>query len=113
MKPNKPQKMLSGILTYMTGTPGRRSHSRILELLLQSRMMKVFVLVVTVAIAIAPVHAELGDQKIVKDYIAAKGWTHIVPMYVNKDVVTDLLSYNGMDGRAIVSVGEYCDFGPK
>ena len=55
-----------------------------------------------------------GDQNIVKDYTAATGWTHIVPLNVNgKDSVTDLLSYNGIDGRAIVSVGEYCDFGPR
>jgi hypothetical protein len=55
-----------------------------------------------------------GDQRIVKDYTAAKGWTSIVPMYVNgKDSVTDLLSYNRIDGRAIVSVGEYCEPGPR
>jgi hypothetical protein len=55
-----------------------------------------------------------GDQKIVKDYTAARGWTIIMPMNVDgKDSVTDLLSYNKVNGRSIVSVGEYCDFGPR
>ena len=54
-----------------------------------------------------------GDQKIVKDYTAAKGWTLIVPMNVDGDAVTDLLSYDATTGRAIGSVGEYCAFGPR
>ena len=58
--------------------------------------------------------AASGDQKVVKDYTAAKGWTSVVPLNVNdKDSATDLLSYNGMNGRAIVSVAEYCDSGPR
>jgi hypothetical protein len=53
-----------------------------------------------------------GDQKIVKDYTAATGWTHIVPMNVDISAANDdLLSYNAETGQAIVSVGE-CVFGP-
>jgi hypothetical protein len=60
----------------------------------------------TVAVAIAvPLDAALGDQKIVKDYVAAGGWTSIVPMNVDGNALTDYLSYNAMTGRAIVSVG--------
>ena len=49
-----------------------------------------------------------GDQKIVKDYTAAKGWTAVLDLAVDQDVATDLLSYNATNGRAIVSVGEPC-----
>jgi len=54
-----------------------------------------------------------GEQRIVKDYVAANGWTSVVPMNVDgQDAVTDLLSYNRRTGRAIVSTGEYCAPGP-
>ena len=49
-----------------------------------------------------------GDQKIVKDYTAAKGWTAVLDLEVDQDAATDLLSYNATNGRAIVSVGEPC-----
>ena len=78
---------------------------RILGLLVQTRIMKVFLLVVTVATAIAPVYAALGDQRIVKDYTAARRWTLIVPMNVDGNALTDYLSYNATTGHAIVSVG--------
>ena len=42
---------------------------------------------------------------IVKDLVAAKGWTSIVPLNLNGDNLTDMLSYNAKTGRAIYSVG--------
>jgi hypothetical protein len=48
--------------------------------------------------------ARPGDQVVVKDLIAAKGWTSIVPMELNGDGLTDMLSYNAKTGRAIYSV---------
>ena len=45
-----------------------------------------------------------GTQIIVKDLIAAPGWTEIVPLKLNRDGLTDLLSYNSSTGRAIYSV---------
>lgn len=55
-----------------------------------------------------------GEQKIVKEYTAAMGWTSVVALNVNNsDVATDLLSYNAVNGRAIVSVAEYCAAGPR
>jgi len=53
---------------------------RILRLLLQTRGVKVSVLVVIVATAISTVYAALGDQTIVKDFVASKKWTALVPM---------------------------------
>jgi hypothetical protein len=54
-----------------------------------------------------------GEQKIVKDYVAATMWSSIVQIDVDgKHPVRDLLSYNGMNGRAIVSVGA-CELGPR
>ena len=41
---------------------------------------------------------------IVKDLVAAKGWTAIVPLKLNGDNLTDMLSYNANTGRAIYSV---------
>ncbi|MGE3289893.1 MAG: hypothetical protein AB7O95_00715 [Geminicoccaceae bacterium] len=49
--------------------------------------------------------AAVGDQIIVKDLIAAKGWTAIVPLNLNGDGLTDMLSYNARTGRAIYSIG--------
>src|SRR3954453_17038774 len=49
--------------------------------------------------------AAVGDQIIVKDLIANKGWTAVVPMNLNGDGLTDLLSYNAKTGRAVYSVG--------
>ena len=83
---------------------------RALRLVNQKGVLKtlIAVLVVTVTTAIAPEYAAPGEQKIVEDYVAATGWTQIVPMDVNSNIVTDLLSYNATTGRAIVSIGEYC-----
>jgi hypothetical protein len=53
----------------------------------------------------APAHSAVGDQIIVKDLIASKGWTALVPMDVNGDRLTDLLSYNKNTGRAVYSLG--------
>ena len=39
-----------------------------------------------------------------RDLIAAKGWTAVVPMKLNGDNLTDLLSYNKTTGRAVYSV---------
>ena len=50
-------------------------------------------------------HAAPGDQVIVKDLVAAKGWTAIVPLNLDDDGRTDMLSYNKTTGRAIYSVG--------
>jgi hypothetical protein len=49
-------------------------------------------------------HAAAGDQIIVKDLVAAKGWTAVVPLKLNGDGLTDMLSYNKDTGRAIYSV---------
>jgi hypothetical protein len=38
--------------------------------------------------------------------MAAKGWTAVVPMNLNGDGLTDLLSYNATTGRAVYSVSE-------
>jgi hypothetical protein len=54
---------------------------------------------------IARVHAALGDQRIVKDYAAAPGWTAIVPLDIDGNQLTDFLSYNAATGRAILSTG--------
>lgn len=75
--------------------------------------IKVFLSVVIASTAVGPVYASPGDQKIVKDYTAAKGWTSIIPMNVDPNIDgTDLLSYNSETGHAIVSIGE-CVFGPS
>ena len=62
--------------------------------------------VYTVATAIIPVYAALGDQKIVRRINASKGWTTIVPMDIDlgNDGLTDLLSYNATTGLAVYSV---------
>jgi hypothetical protein len=65
------------------------------------------------AIVSVGVFGPSADQQIVKEYTAARGWTSIVPLFVNGDPTTDLLSYNRLDGRAIVSVGENCHPGPS
>jgi hypothetical protein len=52
---------------------------------------------------------EVGEQQIVKDVTAAKGWTAVVPMAPNGDGLTDLLSYNATTGRAIYSVATKLD----
>jgi SNF family Na+-dependent transporter len=46
-----------------------------------------------------------GDQKVVRDVVAAKGWTSIVPMNIDKTGSSDLLSYNAATGQAVFSVG--------
>ena len=45
-----------------------------------------------------------GSQTIVKDLIASSGWTAVVPMRLNDDSLTDLLSYNATTGRAVYSI---------
>ena len=45
------------------------------------------------------------QQKIVKQVNAAPGWTSIVPMDLNNDGLTDLLSYNATTGLAVYSIG--------
>jgi hypothetical protein len=62
-------------------------------------------LTVFAATAIQPVYAAPGDQKIIRDVVAAKGWTSIVPMNINGDGLTDFLSYNAVTGQAVFSVG--------
>jgi hypothetical protein len=49
------------------------------------------------------VTAQLGDQNVVKEFTAAKGWTSIVPMNINNTGLTDLLSYNANTGLAVYS----------
>ena len=73
------------------------------------RVMKRFLSAIIAAIVIVtiamPGYTAFKDQKIVKDYTAAKGWTSIVPMSVDSSTGgTDLLSYNAETGHAIVSV---------
>ena len=48
-----------------------------------------------------------GDQKVVRDVVAAQGWTSIVPMNIDNDVngLTDFVSYNAATGRAAFSIG--------
>ena len=45
-----------------------------------------------------------GDQKIVKQVNAATGWTSIVPMDIDGNGLTDLVSYNATTGLAAYSV---------
>jgi uncharacterized membrane-anchored protein len=74
----------------------------------RSRQPKTVILAVSVfsvIIAMSTVYAALGDQTIVKDSVAAPGWTLIVPMSVDGNQLTDYLSYNAATGRAIVSIG--------
>src|SRR5687767_3551955 len=39
-------------------------------------------------------NAAAGDQTIVKDLVATKGWTAVIPLNLNGDSLTDMLSYN-------------------
>ena len=56
--------------------------------------------------AITPAHTtQPGEQEIVKQVNAAPGWTSIVPMNMNNDGLTDLLSYNATTGLAVYSIG--------
>lgn len=48
--------------------------------------------------------AQPGDQVIVRDLIASKGWTAVVPLHLNGDGLSDMLSYNAKTGRAVYSV---------
>jgi len=77
----------------------------IIQLLQPARVLLLVMSVISVAAAVVPSSAGPGDQKIVKDYVAARGWTLIVPMNVDGDALTDYISYNATTGRAIVSVG--------
>ena len=52
-------------------------------------------------------------QTVVKDFGAAKGWTSIVPIDLNRDGVTDFLSYNATTGRAIFSITSATQLGEQ
>ena len=46
-----------------------------------------------------------GEQSIVKQVNAAKGWTSIVPIHLKPStILTDLLSYNAATGLAVYSI---------
>jgi hypothetical protein len=64
------------------------------------------VLVFTVSHALTPVYAGLGDQHTVLEVQAAKGWTAVVPININGNVLIDLLSYNRTTGQAVYSASE-------
>ena len=57
------------------------------------------------AMLLLPLNAQPGEQRIVKQVNASKQWTSIVPMKLNSDSLTDLLSYNSTTGLAIYSLG--------
>ena len=46
-----------------------------------------------------------GDQQVVRDVVAATGWTAIVPMDIDGHGRTDLVSDNAVTGRAAFSIG--------
>src|SRR5262245_54528665 len=83
----------------------RETCMRIVRLFLRTALKKGLLSVITIATAIASLYAALGDQRIVRDYTAARGWSLIVPINVDGNALTDSLSYNATTGRAIVSVG--------
>ena len=62
------------------------------------------VLCFAVATSVRLFGANVGDQVNVRVVNAAKGWTSIVPMNINNDRLTDLLSYNATTGMAEYSV---------
>jgi hypothetical protein len=51
-------------------------------------------------------HGSTYGQDVVAVRDAALGWTSIVPMRMNDDSLTDLLSYNAATGLAIYSIGD-------
>ena len=55
--------------------------------------------------AVSAVHAATGDQIFVRDLVTSKGSTLVVPMDLNNDSLTDLLTYNATTGRAVYSLG--------
>ena len=61
--------------------------------------------VASVITATISLHAALGDQSVVRDVVAAQGWTSIVPMNIDGHGPTDLVSYNAATGRAAFSIG--------
>ena len=50
-------------------------------------------------------HLAYYSQDLVSVQDAAPGWTSIVPMRMNNDPLTDLLSYNAATGLAVYSIG--------
>jgi hypothetical protein len=66
---------------------------------------KVTFLAAIIASTFGVAQAEPGEQSIVREVAAAQGWTSVVPMELNGDGLTDLLSYNATTGRAIYSIG--------
>ena len=42
----------------------------------------------------------------IREVDAAKGWTSIVPMDMNGDGLTDLLSYDASTGKAVYSIAD-------
>ena len=59
----------------------------------------------SIVCAVSTPHAATGDQIIVRDLVTSKGSTSVVPMNLNGDSLTDLLSYNATTGRAVYSIG--------
>ena len=51
-------------------------------------------------------HGASYGQDVVAVRDAAPGWTSIVPMRMNSDSLTDLLSYNAATGLAVYSIGD-------
>jgi hypothetical protein len=51
-------------------------------------------------------HLAFYGQEVVAVRDAAPGWTSIVPMRMNGDSLTDLLSYNAATGLAVYSIGD-------
>ena len=104
---------------------GRPAQRKELKVIITSVMNQKSALLAAVAFAavIPQAFGNPGDQRIVRDVVAAKvdpfsvgvgtaeinkssgmslttGWTSIVPMNINNDGLTDLLSYNAVTGRA-------------
>jgi hypothetical protein len=86
---------------------GRPAQRKELKVIITSVMNQKSALLAALAFAavIPQAFGNPGDQRIVRDVVAAKGWTIIVPMNINNDGLTDLLSYNAVTGRAAFSVG--------
>jgi hypothetical protein len=63
---------------------------------------KVTFLAAIIASTFGVAQAEPGEQSIVREVAAAQGWTSVVPMELNGDGLTDLLSYNATTGRRYI-----------
>ena len=51
-----------------------------------------------------PIWSELWEN--VKDVFFPPGWTSLVPMSLNGDFLTDLLSYNATTGQLVATLGQ-------